>query len=470
MSSTPKIKTIRIRETGNSDTYKMVIVVQGDLDNLVDKVDATITAQGESPAPTKSAVACKFKAQNPNNDNKRYVNATLTFTSNALNAAYTVTATMKNAAGAVIGTAVTRTNVFVEDGAGDEDDEPIAINLPKIKTIRIRETGNGDTYKMIVVVQDDPENLVDNVKAIIVAEGGSPPPTSSDVLCDFKNQNPDNDNKRYVNKTLNFASNATNASYQVSATMKNAAGTTIGESVLFPNILVEETIIPYNVPKIKNIRIRESGNADSYRIVVVVQDDEEDQVDNVETVVAAQGESPAPVVPNLICEFRNQNPNNDNKRYINKTLTFVSNALNFPYTVTSTMKNAAGNTVGLPVVRPDVFVESTSDEDIPVVTNIRVTQAPDGTYNVSVSVENNEDNEVNGVSVSLTIPDGENNPNYPVPGRAVTCSYVSNTLFSNLGGMQFTGGNALGYSYVAKAIIDGGVGVPLTQTITVVAE
>lgn len=226
-----------------------------------------------------------------------------------------------------------------------------------------------------------------------------------------------------------------------------------------------------NIPKIKNVRVRQldnNGNV-SYKIVVVVKNDDNDEVANVAAVLSpATPESPAPSPSNVVCVFKKEVSDKNKKRYVNKDLTFASDSLDFEYNVTATMKNASGGTVGTPVTRT-VAVEDKDDDELPTVSNIRITKTGGGEYNVYVDVINNEAGSVTSVAV-VVIP-SENDPGQDAPSpvrSSLTCAMQTNALFANLGGLLFGGEDALGDVYTVSATIDGGGS--LQKDVTVVSE
>ena len=234
MANVPKIKNIRVRQVDNGGTvgYKVVVVVKGDDADEVANVDAALTpASTESPAPNPSNVVCIFKAENSAKNKKRYVNNTITFASDALDSDYSVTATMKKANGATIGTPVT-TVTAVED---KDDDETPGTAVIGSATITQTRAGSGFQYLLSVIVQNDTNNEVSDVTVLITTPVGAPQATpTTPAVCAFAANVPAG--KEYTNNTVQFASDPLAGSYTYSllVTMRDSTGATVGSALTLP--------------------------------------------------------------------------------------------------------------------------------------------------------------------------------------------------------------------------------------------
>lgn len=112
--------------------------------------------------------------------------------------------------------------------------------------------------------------------------------------------------------------------------------------------------------KIKNIRIRQTNDPNTYDIIVIVEGDSNNQVNSV-TVVFNEpfNENPTPTPTTASCTYSSTQENGD-KRYTYTPLTFDGEAVGCVYSMTGTMKNNRTGTVGTPETM-DVKVEANNN-------------------------------------------------------------------------------------------------------------
>lgn len=223
-----------------------------------------------------------------------------------------------------------------------------------------------------------------------------------------------------------------------------------------------------NIPKIKSVRVRQldnNGNV-SYNMEVVVKHDDQNEVANVITELTPVGNAPAPSTNSLVCTYVDSVSVKNKKYYVNASLGFSGDALDFKYNITATMKKADGSTIGVPETK-STRVDNGEADTIPGIKDIRITKTSTGEYNIYVDVVNNSAGLVPSVSVTV-VPSASDNAAPPPLGRgSLTCGIQTNALFVNLGGLQF-GSDALGHIYTTTAVIDGGDS--LQKDVTVVSE
>ncbi|MCH2042709.1 MAG: hypothetical protein MK212_01090 [Saprospiraceae bacterium] len=98
----------------------------------------------------------------------------------------------------------------------------------KIKRIRIRPTGKPSEYKIIVVVKDDTNQQVKEVEVQFNDPFEGPDPVQNPVNCGFVKYVEERKKSRFVYKPETFDGDPIDASYNVTATMKDGNGNVLG--------------------------------------------------------------------------------------------------------------------------------------------------------------------------------------------------------------------------------------------------
>ncbi len=229
--------------------------------------------------------------------------------------------------------------------------------------------------------------------------------------------------------------------------------------------------MPANIPKIKNIRIREvvggTGNV-SYKVVVVVKHDDLDEVANVEVALTpASPSSPAPTPSLNVLPFKAENSAKNKKRYVNKDITFAAGALGNEYDATVAMKRANGTTIGaVETIRVTVTDKADVVTDPATATGVRIAETGLGTNDIMVFVTD-PGNLVKSVKVELT-PVSRTAP-LPIPAMMVLPFDVQlpdlTKRFANYGGLSFAA-SAVGSDYFVTITLLDANGVELDTPIT----
>ncbi len=212
--------------------------------------------------------------------------------------------------------------------------------------------------------------------------------------------------------------------------------------------------LPANVPKIKNIRVRDlaetgMGAGSIYKVVVVVKHDDLDEVASVEVgLTPASPSSPAPSTTTYILAYDAQNSAKNKKRYVNNSITFASAALGQEYVATVTFKDANGATVGaVETINVTVTDKADSVTDPATITGVRIAETGIGTNDIMAFVTD-PGNLVKSVKVEL-IPVSRTSP-FPNPAMMVLPFDVLlpdlTKRFANYGGLSFSA-SAVGAEY-----------------------
>lgn len=108
--------------------------------------------------------------------------------------------------------------------------------MPIIRNIKTKKKTTSK-YKVTVTVGDDPNKTVKTVDVYIDPVTGQPDPEPENVTLQFEGT--DGEDRIFSTDSLNFSSDASGLTYEMTATMKNGSGGTIGTVVTEP-VLVEE--------------------------------------------------------------------------------------------------------------------------------------------------------------------------------------------------------------------------------------
>ncbi|BDS12105.1 hypothetical protein [Aureispira anguillae] len=109
--------------------------------------------------------------------------------------------------------------------------------MPIIRNIKTKQKKNGTSYQVTVTVGEDTTNSVKTVDVYIPAVSGQPDPEPENVTLNYSGTS--GEDRIFSYEDLGFSSNAAGLTYEMTATMKNNTGGTIGTPVAEP-VLVEE--------------------------------------------------------------------------------------------------------------------------------------------------------------------------------------------------------------------------------------
>jgi hypothetical protein len=173
--------------------YKVVVVVGDDsTSNEVKSVEVSIPVVPGQPTPTPTTMTVPLKVVKENG-NKRFVFKGLDFSDDAVNYSYTMTSVMKDANDNQVGDALT-IPVEVEEPGEDQD-----TRVRSVRIIQRTET----TFRLKVVVVNDPDNLVKQVHASFDDyEGPDPEPDDAFML---NNPKIKGDKKIFYTDALEFS-------------------------------------------------------------------------------------------------------------------------------------------------------------------------------------------------------------------------------------------------------------------------
>jgi len=207
-----------------------------------------------------------------------------------------------------------------------------------IRNVRFKKKNTTGTKAIVVVGDDVPADAVNTIDVSILAEGSAPSPTSDLLVVPLKVVK-ENGNKRFVNKDLDFEGDPVNASYVVTAVMKDAANNQVGESFTGP-VKVEDD----GDSRVRSVRINQIDDT-NFRLKVVIVGDSENNVSKVE-VLFADFAGPDPEPTEILLE--NPKVNGGKKVFKDTTLTFSdpAAAADEIYDLIVDLKDAGGNSLG----------------------------------------------------------------------------------------------------------------------------
>ncbi len=151
------IRIIRADYCGDGQAFtkpytRIVIIVKNDDNDEVSSIKANLTPIGKSPKPTKADVEVTYSSETSVKGAKRYVNTTLTFSSDVLDAAYTVTTEMLNAKGQTVGKKQTQ-NVSVDSKGESTCGNGLTVECVIFNVVSARRSLGGTVSQMASSIQ-----------------------------------------------------------------------------------------------------------------------------------------------------------------------------------------------------------------------------------------------------------------------------------------------------------------------------
>lgn len=135
-----------------------------------------------------------------------------------------------------------------------------------------------------------------------------------------------------------------------------------------------------------------------YKVVVVVGEDvPADEVNTVDVSIPAVADQPTPSPTTMTLPLKVTKANG-NKRFVFKDLSFSDDAVNFSYSMTSTMKDAANKQVG-DSVTSTIEVEDDGDNRV---RSVSIRQLDETNFRLKVVVVGDNENNVAKVAVEFT--------------------------------------------------------------------
>lgn len=193
-------------------------------------------------------------------------------------------------------------------------------------------------YKAVVVVGDDADaDEVDHVTVEIASSLESPEPTETSITLPLKVVK-DNGNKRFVFNQLEFNGDAVNFSYDLTVTMRDAAGEAVGE----PETLSAE-VEDDGDSRVRSVSIRQIDDT-NFQLRVVVVGDDADETASVEVLTEAVSG------PEAIPDVLEMTPTTavGGKKVFKTTMTFSDPAAvsDEAYSLVIDLKNGEGFSLG----------------------------------------------------------------------------------------------------------------------------
>ncbi len=180
---------------------------------------------------------------------------------NPAGSTYSITTTMLNAKGEVVGQSLTTESVVQKsDFTG------------RIKRVRVRESGEGSNeYKIIGTVEGDSKGEVASLDIRFKDTFLGTPPIPSQVIATLRNINPENGNKRFVFDPLVFEGGArpVGETYTVLATMLDAQGRPMANAAEL-NVVVEGNDLAE--PVLMGTTLTSEDGGATWDITVILQD------------------------------------------------------------------------------------------------------------------------------------------------------------------------------------------------------
>ena len=190
--------------------YKSVVVVTDDPNGDVDTVEVTIAPHNGVVASPSTITLDKRRTRN---GKTRYVFGRLDFENGDPNGMpFTITTTMKDTSGGVIGTTETF-SVTAQDNDG--------IN---VTAVSLRQNDDGETYTMKVVVKGTNKGQVNEVAVFLTPQDGGSDADPEDFICGLVNETATR--KVYKNENVTFADpdSVIDMQYLAEITLSDAAG------------------------------------------------------------------------------------------------------------------------------------------------------------------------------------------------------------------------------------------------------
>jgi hypothetical protein len=109
-----------------------------------------------------------------------------------------------------------------------------------VRRVKAKKKQGSATTKITVSIGDDTNNSVKSVTVSIPTVEGQPIPDSENITLSFETMN--GSDRLFSYDNLNFSSDPTDFTYEMTATMKNASGGTIGNP-LTEAVTIEAAIL-----------------------------------------------------------------------------------------------------------------------------------------------------------------------------------------------------------------------------------
>ncbi len=228
-------------------------------------------------------------------------------------------------------------------------------------------------YRVVVVVDDDPENAVDNVSVTLPFVPGQPTPSGGTNTCDdagncsttvtatLKVTKP-NGRKRFVFNQLDFDGEAVDQAYSLEATLKDAAGADLG-----PAFVKTVEVNGAGDTRVRSLTIRQLDDV-NFRLKALVVGDFADEVNEVHACVDDYS-GPDPE-PDDCFVLSDPAINGGKKTFELDTLTFSDPTLaaDEVYSMVASLVRDDGSVVG--VAEFDTVVEGLPADEVTLATDL----------------------------------------------------------------------------------------------------